>query len=505
MQTTVSRGQAQAQGTIEYLVIIAVVVVIGLVVVGLLIGMTGSGAGVSKSSSKIGGSVQVIGIIESLLSPTDRNYVVKLLNNSGNIITVSNVKIGDTNASFSEDLTQSGSKFFKVPNSVSCDAGKIISQDVVITYVTVNGLTKIMVYPSKVMFDCSDYVITQANLANQCPGLTSLCSGVAVDANVRSGVTYCSSSGSSTGSLATQYLNPNSTTVSAGYYDANNLATIDSDLVGSNILSSANIFGVTGSVATQTLSASSTHGNAGYYAAFDLNTIDSDLNVDNVKSGVNVFGVNGTFASTYDGNATSSKVLSGYSFFGNSSTKQNGSLWIGSYLHSKQNRCWNTANTEVACVSADGNTVYQDAKLDGNVANFTDLGDQTVRDNFTGLIWQKAGTSTTTSWYNALGYCAQLNLGGYPVGSWRLPSDIELMTFKDNNCSAASTNCTVKYININFTQTGWDSVVYGYWSSTTVPSNPTRAYYLHSYYGSIDCDNESNGSSYGARCVRSGK
>jgi hypothetical protein len=127
-----------------------------------------SGSSVGKSSSKLGGLTQSIGITESLVSPTDQNFVVKLLNNSGSTITISNVKIGDLNVNFSEDLAQSGSKLFKVNTSEVCELGKVVSEDVTITYVTENGLTKTFVYPSQVLFDCSPYNIAQANLANPC-------------------------------------------------------------------------------------------------------------------------------------------------------------------------------------------------------------------------------------------------------------------------------------------------------------------------------------------------
>ena len=371
----------KGQGTIEYLVIIAVVIVIALVVVGLVIGIFNSPSQqVSSSSNNLGLSSQVIGITESMIDPEDGNFVIRLLNNSGDVITVSNVSVGDTDIDFSEDLSQGSSKFFRVDTSTVCEEGKILSQDVIVTYVTRDGLVKAEKYPAKVMFDCTPYVIEQANLANQCP--------------------VCSSS-------------------------------------------------------------------------------------------------------VYDANAIGSSVLSGYTFFSDSSTKQNGSLVIGSYLHSKQNRCWNATNNPAACSSVDGNTIYQDARKDGNAANFTDLGDSTIKDNFTGLIWQK-NSSAKMTWHNALGYCAQLNLGGYAVGSWRLPSNVELITFADYNCSAVSANCSGLYMNSAFTApSGWGVMAnyYGYWSSNTVPSITSFAYAFNSDHGAISYDSKSN-SFYGAKCVR---
>jgi len=108
----------RAQGTIEYLVIIAIVVVISLVVVGLLVNQMGSYQNISKSFSDVASSGQGIGITESLVSPIDGNFVVRLLNNTGESITISNVRVGDTNVSFSEDLAQSGSRFFRLNTNI---------------------------------------------------------------------------------------------------------------------------------------------------------------------------------------------------------------------------------------------------------------------------------------------------------------------------------------------------------------------------------------------------
>jgi hypothetical protein len=142
-----------------------------------------SSVNVSKTSNQIGSMTSSIGITESLVSPTDQNFVVKLLNNSGSTITVSNVKIGDSNVNFSEDLAQGGSKLFKVRTDNNCELGKVVSEDVTITYVTVEGLTKTESLNDSVMFDCSPYNIAQANLANQCPTCTSVPTLVWADAD----------------------------------------------------------------------------------------------------------------------------------------------------------------------------------------------------------------------------------------------------------------------------------------------------------------------------------
>ena len=192
-------NDSRAQGTIEYLVIIAVVIVLSLVVVGLVVSQTDTSQQISSVGNELSLSTQVIGVTESLIEPNDGNFVLKLLNNSGDFVTVSNVRVGDNNINFSEDMAQGSERIFRLNPTVACTPGKIVSESVVITYVTRDGLSKSITYPSKVMFNCTPYTIEQANLANQCP---SPASGTAVASQVLSGYTFSNSSSSGlTGSL----------------------------------------------------------------------------------------------------------------------------------------------------------------------------------------------------------------------------------------------------------------------------------------------------------------
>jgi len=64
-----------------------------------------------------------------------------------------------------------------------------------------------------------------------------------------------------------------------------------------------------------------------------------------------------------------------------------------------------------------------------NPSSYTDLGDGTVKDNVTGLVWQKAVTSTQAfDWPTAQTYCTSLTLAGR---AWRLPTRIELLSLVD--------------------------------------------------------------------------
>jgi len=57
--------------------------------------------------------------------------------------------------------------------------------------------------------------------------------------------------------------------------------------------------------------------------------------------------------------------------------------------------------------------------------SYKDLGDGTVRDEVTCLVWQKAVPTTTYTWADAKSYCTSLSLAGT---GWRLPTRMELIT-----------------------------------------------------------------------------
>jgi hypothetical protein len=62
-------------------------------------------------------------------------------------------------------------------------------------------------------------------------------------------------------------------------------------------------------------------------------------------------------------------------------------------------------------------------------SSYTDLGDGTVKDNVTGLIWQKVVPTTQAfNWADAQSYCATLTLAGRV---WHLPTRIELLSIVD--------------------------------------------------------------------------
>jgi len=141
----------RGQGTIEYLVILAIIVVIALIVVGLLIQTLSIGGGISETQSKsIWKTSEPFAIDQFTQSGTVLTLVVR--NNSGKVLTLTDVNIGD----FTDTTENDGNSINNVnfaPNekqvitidlltgssSGSCEIGDIFSfnaDDVTFSYDT---------------------------------------------------------------------------------------------------------------------------------------------------------------------------------------------------------------------------------------------------------------------------------------------------------------------------------------------------------------------------------
>lgn len=95
---------------------------------------------------------------------------------------------------------------------------------------------------------------------------------------------------------------------------------------------------------------------------------------------------------------------------------------IVSNAYSKSNR------TPLKCVRGGG---LGEGPSDPAVAppdQYSVVAEGEVRDNYTGLVWQRGYSDDMLSWQEAVDYCANLDLNG---NSWRLPSIRELATLVD--------------------------------------------------------------------------
>ena len=108
------------------------------------------------------------------------------------------------------------------------------------------------------------------------------------------------------------------------------------------------------------------------------------------------------------------------------------------------------------------------------VTHFVDNGDGTIKDNYTGLIWQKLSSTTPMNWEAALAYSKTVSLCG--KSDWRLPNIKELQSLNDVSRIKPSINKTY-FPNI------LSSV--SYWSSTSQYRTPAIAWDMNTDYGVV--------------------
>lgn len=121
----------------------------------------------------------------------------------------------------------------------------------------------------------------------------------------------------------------------------------------------------------------------------------------------------------------------------------------------------------------------RDVTIPGTVAtHFTIQGNGTVTDNLTQLIWQQIPFADTLTWEDALMYADTLSLGGF--SDWRLPNIKELQSINDEKLINPSLDKTIFGV----------TAAKKYWSSTTLPNQTAKAWYLNTQYGITTYDNK---------------
>jgi len=94
------------------------------------------------------------------------------------------------------------------------------------------------------------------------------------------------------------------------------------------------------------------------------------------------------------------------------------------------------------------------------------FGDAAVRDDETGLVWEKTLETNEVSWNDARAACADKDVGGRK--GWRLPSIFELASLMDLSMTTGPT----LPLGHPFTNVQLDV----YWSATTVAGTPNSAW-----------------------------
>jgi formylglycine-generating enzyme required for sulfatase activity len=105
--------------------------------------------------------------------------------------------------------------------------------------------------------------------------------------------------------------------------------------------------------------------------------------------------------------------------------------------------------------------------------HFTDNGNGTITDNYTGLTWQKIQSPNTLSWEEALAYANNFSLAN--KSDWRIPNIKEIQSLNDPALSKPSFNKT--YFP--------NSLSGNYWSSTTLQNTTAKAWDINIDYGIV--------------------
>lgn len=126
----------KAQTSTEYIIILAVVIIIALIVVGVLGGIPGIGKTSAGRASAAYWSTADVAITAFAFDAGGDSNVIKIRNNLRNQITVTNVNIGGTDVITTDQTVVSGeTKSLSIDTHKDCgSAGDGFSYDVIITY-----------------------------------------------------------------------------------------------------------------------------------------------------------------------------------------------------------------------------------------------------------------------------------------------------------------------------------------------------------------------------------
>ena len=184
-----------------------------------------------------------------------------------------------------------------------------------------------------------------------------------------------------------------------------------------------------------------------------------------------------------------------------------GMALAGSLPDTGQTKCYDANGNEINPCPSSGQPFYgQDAQFPCNPHSYTKLDANgnplpddapswvMVRDNATGLVWQKDTAPGTYNWQQAIDYCENLILGVY--SDWRLPTIKELSTIVDSSIPYPGPTINTDYFP--------NTVSSDYWSSTTYASNPSYAWFVYFYGGGMDSRSKSSSYCY-VRAVRAGQ
>ncbi|MFA6065534.1 MAG: hypothetical protein WCW44_06130 [archaeon] len=147
-------NSSRAQGTIEYLVILAVIVVLSLVVVSLMTTIFVSPAEqITSTTNKLGSMNGSISIVDATTDSSGEG-VVTFSNRSGENLVITKINIDGTDNTYSSSLPSGNERNFSIASLVGCDGSKK-SYSVIIYYTAESGLTK-QLNLGQIQINCSE-------------------------------------------------------------------------------------------------------------------------------------------------------------------------------------------------------------------------------------------------------------------------------------------------------------------------------------------------------------
>ncbi len=125
----------KGQGATEYLIILAIVIIIALIVVGAMGGIPGIGTGARSRASTSFWQTADVAIPSYAVTASDDNMVLDVRNNMRNSVSSLTVTIdGDSATCNQASLSAGQTTNCTITDVTTCDAGDAYSFDVSITY-----------------------------------------------------------------------------------------------------------------------------------------------------------------------------------------------------------------------------------------------------------------------------------------------------------------------------------------------------------------------------------
>lgn len=147
-----------AQGTMEYLIILGIVVIIGLIAVAVT-SITLFPIDLQEKATAQQLKSLSISIVEASFNASTEEVFLKLKNNYSNRINITNLKIGDVNSNVDQNLLAGASSIFIISSSGVCENNELV-KDLIITFESKYGLEHLQTVKN-VAFACNNANISQ--------------------------------------------------------------------------------------------------------------------------------------------------------------------------------------------------------------------------------------------------------------------------------------------------------------------------------------------------------